>query len=306
MMAKEFVGQEYMAATSGKGLHEGSKMSRVISRLSLTATVVITLVSIAMIAFCLYFAMCPIIGTSMMTTLNATGENTDSAITCKIDDPAHSSIVVCKLYLEENTRYHQYYRDAVNGDPVAQHALEALKKTYNKSDENGNYMLIIKRLIGKPQDKISMCRNGDNYYIYLNGEKLDETYLDPKVSKHDAMNFQQLWYILNDQTQANMDDWVTVKYDSCIAPNTYASSGDFEKSAYMLTVPDDHYFLMGDNRGSADTEYNHSWDSTYFGPLPTTNYVSQCVDVINTEMSLAEYFLDKFVYYICFGWLWQK
>ena len=167
MMAKEFVGQEYMAATSGKGLHQETKASRIFSRVAVSATVVISILSIAMIAFCFYFALCPIIGTSMMTTLNATGENTDSAITCALGNPNHSSIVVCKLYLEENTRYHQYYHDAANGDPVAKRALEELKKTYNKVDENGNYMLIIKRLIGKPGDQISMCRNGDNYYIYL-------------------------------------------------------------------------------------------------------------------------------------------
>ena len=305
-MAKVFVGQEYMAATSGKGLKQGSKSSRILSRLAVTATVVITLVSIAMISFCIYFAMCPIIGTSMMTTLNASGDNTDSAITCTIGEPTHSSIVVCKLYLEENTRYHQYYRDAANGDPVAKHAIQELKKTYNKSDEFGNYMLIIKRLIGKPGDQISMCRNGDNYYIYLNGEKLDETYLDPKVSKPDAMNFKQLWYVLNDKSQANTQDWGPVPYDTCISPNIHEAAGEFTKSLYMLTVPADHYFLMGDNRGSADTEYNHSWDSTYFGPLPVSNYVSHCVDVIDKDMSLAEYFIKKLVYYVCFGWLWQK
>lgn len=305
-MAKEFVGQEYMAATGGKGLHEGSKSSRLVSRLAVTATVIITLVSVGMISFCLYFAMCPIIGTSMMTTLNATGDNTDSAITCTIGEPTQSEIVVCKLYLEENTRYHQYYRDAAMGDPIAKNALEELKKTYNKSDEFGNYMLIIKRLIGKAGDQISMCRNGDNYYIYLNGEKLDETYLDPKVSKPDAMNFKQLWNILNDKSQAEMQDWVAVPYDTCISNNIHKANGDMQSSLKMLTVPADHYFLMGDNRGSADTEYNHSWDSTYFGPLPTSSYISRCVDVINKDMSLAEYFIDKFVYYVCFGWVWQK
>ena len=305
-MAKEFVGQEYMAATSGKGLHEKSKVSRIISRLAVTATVIISILSAGMIAFCVYFALCPIIGTSMMTTLNATGENTDSAITCLIDDPARGSIVVCKLYLEENANYQEYATQAALGDPAAKLAIAELKKTYDKVDEYGNYMLIIKRLIGKPGDQISMCRVNDNYYIYLNGEQLNETYLDPKVSKPDAMNFKQLWYILNDKSQADMDDWVSVSYDNCISANIHEASGSNVKSLYMLTVPADHYFLMGDNRGSANSEFNHSWDSTYFGPLPTMNYVSQCVDVIDRDMSLAEYFMDKFIYYVCFGWVWQK
>ena len=252
-MAKEFVGQEYMAATSGKGLENKSTASRIVSRLAVTATVIISIISAGMIAFCVYFALCPIIGTSMMTTLNATGENTDSAITCLIDNPERGSIVVCKLYLAENTRYHQYASDAAMGDPAAKLAIEELKKTYDKVDEYGNYMLIIKRLIGKPGDQISMCRVDNNYYIYLNGEKLDETYLDPKVSKPDAMNFKQLWYILNDKSQANMEDWVSVSYDNCISTNIHEATGNNVKSRYMLTVPADHYFLMGDNRGSANT-----------------------------------------------------
>jgi len=300
-MAKEFVGQEYMAATSGKGLHEGSKTSRVISRISVTATVIISVVSIAMIAFCLYFAIYPIDGKSMMTTLNATGENTDSAITCRINNPAHSSIIICKLYLEDDPSYHDYYSNLLSGDQTAQNRIDELKKTFPLTDEQGNYKLIIKRLIGKPGDEISMCRVGNNesnyaYYLYLNGEKLEEPYLDPEVSKPNAENFVTLWNILN---KTSTKKWPSISTESCLTPNNYNASGEYVKSSFKLTVPEDYYFILGDNR-------SNSLDSASFGPLPMINYYSLCIDVINTDESIAQYFLDKFIYYVCFGWLWQK
>lgn len=303
-MAKEFVGQEYVAATNGKGLHQESKATRFFSRLTIGGTVLITVASIAMIVCCVIFTMCPIIGTSMMTTLNASGKNTDSAITCIIGEPEHSEIVVFKLYMQ-NTKDYQYVRDAANGDPISILTLEGLKKDYyTQSDDKGDYMLIIKRVIGKPGDQISMSYTDGNYYLYLNGIRLDETYLDPTVAKHNAKNFTQLWKVLNQQATAHdMLDWVTVPTTECLTVNPLYSSN--EHSRFVLTIPADHYFLMGDNRGSAD-EYNYSWDSTYFGPIPAANYVSRCVDVINEEISLPVYLWNKFVYYVCFGWAWQK
>ncbi len=304
-MAKDFVGQEYVAATNGKGLHQDSPTTRVLTKLTICGTILVTVVSVAMIAFCVVFAMCPIIGTSMMTTLNASGENTDSAITCILGEPDRGDIIVSKLYLK-NTRYVQYLREANQGDQTALIMLNELRKTYNRTDEGGDYMYIIKRLIAKAGDRISMTRTGDNYCLYLNDERLDENYLDPLVAQPSAMNYVQLWNVLNNQNDADMNDWVSVHYTSCLAPNTATTDGTTETSRYMLVIPADHYFLMGDNRGSANSEFNHSWDSTYLGPLPASNYVSQCVDVISNDSSLPAYLWDKFVYYVCFGWVWQK
>lgn len=300
-MAKEFVNQEYVAATNGKGLHQDSKATRILARVTVTGSILVTLVSVAMIAFCVFFAMCPVIGTSMMKTLNASGNNTDSAITCIIGEPQHSDIVVCKLYLK-NTRA-QFLN---NDNPAHAEIIKSAQQVYTESDNNGNYMYIVKRLIGKPGDHISMCRVDENYYIYLNGIKLDESYLDPLVAHHGAMNFVQLWNVLNNRSYADMNDWVTVPYEKCVSTNTHNTTTEGEASQYMLIVPDNCYFLMGDNRGGNDRAFNHSWDSTYFGPLPIENYVSRCVDVIGTKLSMPQYLWGKFVYYVCFGWAWQK
>lgn len=319
-MAKEFVNQEYVAATNGKGLHQESKATRILARTTITGSIIITTISVCMMIFCIIFAMCPVIGTSMMTILNATGKSTDSAITCILGEPKRSEIVVCKLYLK-HTRYYHYITDANNGDQNAARIVSELKKTYTETDQNGIFMYIVKRLIGKPGDHISMCYVDNNYYIYLNGEKLDESYLDPLVAHPNAVNFKQLWNVLNRNvyrnypnqpaynidTKANITDWIATSYNDCIQENKFTTTGEGESSRYMLTVPDNCYFLMGDNRGGEDDKFNHSWDSTYFGPLPKTTYVSRCVDIIdNNNTNMPKYLWDKFVYYVCFGWAWQK
>ena len=323
-MANKFVGQEYMAATNGKGLHQQTKGHRILARTTVTCSTIITIISIFIVAFCLVFQMCPVIGTSMMTTLNATGENTDSALTCTVGTPAHGDIVVMKMYLQ-NSKYRDYllasqgeqsaldrlrlrYLDPNYNQQDAANTLKRIINTdYTDNDAAGNYKFIVKRLIGKGGDRISMRAIGTNYYIYLNGTKLNEDYLDPLVADHDAVNFSQLWKVLNHPETADLDDWVTTDCNRLLTINDdQAFDGNGTPSTYVLTVPDDYYFLMGDNRGGAFNEYSKSWDSTYFGPLPTTSYSSYCVDVLSKDTSLPEYLWNKFVYYVCFGWAWQK
>lgn len=325
-MEKKFVGQEYMAATNGKGLHQQSKGNRILGRTTIIFSTVITIVSVMIVAFCIFFQLCPINGTSMMTTLNATGEDTDSALTCVVGEPQHGDIIVMKLYIQDSHRRDKYL--AAKGDPDAlrriqltnpfytqENAISEIKNYiqndgYTEADSNGNYKLVVKRLIAKGGDYLSMRAIGDKYYIYLNGIELDESYLDPLVAEHNATNFKQLWQVLNTPEIANMDDWVTTDYNQLLEDNTFKNSDNKgTPSAYQLHIPANHYFIMGDNRGGAkDThpKWAYSWDSTRFGPLPTSSYYSYCVDVISNQTSMPEYLWDKFVYYVCFGWAWQK
>ncbi len=316
-MGKKFVGQEYMAATNGKGLHQQSKGNRIFSRLTMTCSTIITIISVLIVGFCVAFQMCPVIGTSMMTTLNATGKDTDNALTCVFGEPKHGDIVVMKMYIQDS--HFINYVKAAQGDSnalnqlhltqaEANNIMKSIKTEYTESDSNGNYKFIVKRLIGKSGDKISMRRVGSNkYFIYLNGQKLDEYYLDPLVAAHDAPNFVQLWNVLNTPDTADIDDWVTTDYHQVLTANADTTTdGNGTPSAYQLNVPENHYFLMGDNRGGAFSTYSKSWDSSYFGPLPTTSYYSYCIDVLSASMSMPEYLWSKFVYYVCFGWAWQK
>ena len=329
-MAKKFVGQEYMAATNGKGLHQQSKGHRILARTTVTFSTIITVASVLIVVFCLFFQMCPVKGTSMMKTLNPTGKDTDKVVTCTIGEPQRGDIIVMKLYIQDTSD--RYYIDAANGDTNALKRLRELGKTdsssqqtaasrlasikkdpYINADKQGNYELIIKRLIGKPGDKISMRRENSKFYIYLNGDKLQEDYLDVSTTgNNDAANnesnFYQLWNILNKSSGAKTHDWLNTNLNEILKPNTM---GDSNASDYYLEVPAGYYFVMGDNRGGAmktghRNDWKYSWDSCYFGPLPISNYYSHYVDKITNNTSMPKYLWNKFVYYVCFGWAWQK
>lgn len=83
----------------------------------------------------------------------------------------------------------------------------------------------IKRIIGLPGDKI-LIENGE---VYVNGIKLEETYISAKTN---------LW------------------------------EGGYVQEGVSITVPENHVFVMGDNRP-------RSSDSREFGPIPIESIIGQ-------------------------------
>ncbi len=272
-MAKKFQSQEYSVSTNNKGLKEDTALSRFLMRFTVVFSTFSIIASVAIIAFAFIFILSPIMGTSMMSTLNATGENTDSVLTNKVADPERGDIIVTKLY----------GKDTRDGPYDTQ--------TYPNKDENGNYMYVIKRLIALPGDKISMVKEGDSYYIYLNGEKLNEDYLDPIYGHPGSDNFKQLYNVLNG-LWADTSNWIAYPISDCIENG-------------VLTVPEGYWFYMGDNRGGHD-EFIKSWDCTSFGPQKIEYYVGRCDKVVANETSVFDIVWDEVVYYAFFGWLWQN
>lgn len=105
----------------------------------------------------------------------------------------------------------------------------------------GDTKLIVKRIIAVGGDKLKVVYNDQTHQneVWRNGEKIQEDYINPDTDIHVAEKF------------INQSNW-TVK---C----TYDSEG-------YITIPEGHYFFMGDNR-------NRSSDSRDFGPLDQARFL---------------------------------
>lgn len=92
---------------------------------------------------------------------------------------------------------------------------ESLKYNYHRGDViifSTHGQDLIKRIIGLPGDKVKISDG----FVYVNGELLNEPYL-----------------------RADQQTYMPFKYESTF------------KEDEEVTVPDDHYFVMGDNRNNS-------------------------------------------------------
>ena len=107
-------------------------------------------------------------------------------------------------------------------------------------------MPYIKRLIGLPGDQIEI----DGSDVYLNGEVIQTT-------------------------QLSTDSEYTI-YQEILDDKTYkirTKNNKFSSQFSSLTVPEGHYFFMGDNR-------SNSADSRHFGTISEDDLIGRLVYVI--------------------------
>lgn len=127
-----------------------------------------------------------------------------------------------------------YFVEPVRGDIV-------IFRNQENAPQDSGKDFIIKRVVGGPGDRLQI-KNGE---LYVNGQRLDEPYIKEKCQH----------------------DWIRDIHASRDPRNGYPL---LTGSADEITVPPDHYFVMGDNR-------NNSRDSRWFGFLPRKDIVGRAM-----------------------------
>lgn len=110
----------------------------------------------------------------------------------------------------------------------------------------------IKRVIGLPGDKISYI----NKELFVNGQKIPQEFIKDSLARDESGSE---W-----KAQQKQEDLLGIKHDIYI--DSAKSSRDFRD----ITVPEDMYFVMGDNR-------DDSADSRYWGFVPEKNIVGKAI-----------------------------
>jgi signal peptidase I len=126
---------------------------------------------------------------------------------------------------------------------------------------------LVKRVVGLPGDMIQM----DNDEIRINGKPIDYEPLDSRISSEIPSQEQPYHAFF-------AEDLGSHKHPVMITPLNLTV-----RSFGPVRVPEQHYFVMGDNR-------DNSFDSRYFGPVERKRIVGEAVAVVASVNPGDHYF----------------
>lgn len=129
-------------------------------------------------------------------------------------------------------------------------------------DENDKPYGVVKRVIGLPGDVIEY----DNDILKINGQVYDEPYLDDYISKFKSGELEEV-YKYDERLSGR------AKYSSSFTTQENDSGTglpNLDISKFKVTVPDEGYYLIGDNRLV-------SKDSRQVGAFPRSNIVGKVI-----------------------------
>ena len=135
-----------------------------------------------------------------------------------------------------------HYRDILRGEPIVFYKPVA--------EPNGDHIILVKRVIGVPGDRIHLRRG----IVYLNG--LEQ--VEPRAAKPTTANYDPY-----------RDDFPAIP-STTITGVTAQWSLDLPNHIHGLdlVVPPDSFFVMGDNRAN-------SLDGRYWGFVPRANLIGR-------------------------------
>jgi signal peptidase I len=127
-------------------------------------------------------------------------------------------------------------------------------------DPSENY---IKRVVGIPGDEVRLI----NESVYINGEKVESRLLDTRVLQDDRSGL-----LVERRTYAEMlgDSEHLMQHEIRMDPLTNRRTVNRDNRQW--TVPEDAYFVMGDNR-------ENSKDSRFWGFVPEQNIVGKATAI---------------------------